>query len=108
MHDCIVLHSPAFIDDDWISCACEVFNITRFTINEAPVRFTHSQEVRPQSADGVFGDVGQRLAQRRSKHERSHGLVHTRYILITEGSSGPQIYGKTLTEDYLWCRHKNS
>lgn len=62
-------HSPAFIDDDWISGAREVLNITRFTVNEAPVWVTHGQKVRPQSADGVFGDIGQRLAQRRSKHE---------------------------------------
>lgn len=81
--NCSVFRSPAFIGDLRISSAGEVLDIPQSAVDEAPVRFADGQEVRSQAADGVFGDVGQRLAQRRSEHEGSHGLVHTHYIFIT-------------------------
>lgn len=73
---------PGLIHQKLVSCACEILNVsTSFAVETIPDRFAHSQEVWPQTADGVLGYVGQRLASTSAKHTAPHSFVDTRHIL---------------------------
>lgn len=52
-----------------------------------PVRLAHIQEVRPEPADGVLGDVSQRLAHGGPEQEGTDGFVN-RGNIAAEGGFG--------------------
>lgn len=77
---------PGFIDQELVSCAGEVLNVSSsFAVDGIQRRFAHGQEVWPQAADGVLGDVCQRLASTSSKQVAPHRFVDTRHVLGSQG-----------------------
>lgn len=94
-----------------LSSAGEVLDVyASFAVDATPDWFTYSQEVGPQTADGVLGYISQRLASSSSKHIAAHSLVDTRHVL------GPhrlvldarQVNRKALAADNLQQRRLNN
>lgn len=72
---------PGLVDQKTFPRAGEVLHVPSSpAVDVFPDRLANSQEVWPQTADGVFGDVRQRLADGGSEHVAAHGLVDTRQI----------------------------
>ena len=68
---------PALVDLGCVSAACEVFDIIpQWTVDLVPVGLADVQEVWPEPADGVLGDVGQRLAHGGTKEKGADGFVN--------------------------------
>lgn len=79
-------HPPALVGHPLVSGAGEGFNILpQRTVDGLPVRLAHVQEVRPQPANGVLGDVGQRLAHGGPEQEGAHGFVNAGNIAAKGG-----------------------
>lgn len=77
---------PGFIHQELVPAAGEVLNVSpSFAVDAIPRRSAHSQEVRPQAADGVLGYVGQGLASGGAKHVAPHRFVDTSHILGSQG-----------------------
>lgn len=76
---------PGLIHQKLVSCAGEVLDVsTSSAVDAIPHRFAYSQEVRPQTADGVLGYVRQGLAGAGSEQVAPHSFVDARRIF------GPQ------------------
>lgn len=75
---------PAFPDFVFIPLAYEVLNITITAVDFRPVWVTDRQEVRPQSAYRILGDVSQGLTSCGSKQKGSDGFVNSGYIVIAD------------------------
>lgn len=77
---------PGFIHQELVSCAGEVLNVSsRLAVDAIPHRLAHSQEVRPQAADGVLGYVSQGLTSGGTEHVAPHRFVDTRHVLGSLG-----------------------
>lgn len=75
----------SFVHQKVISSTCEVLYVSScFTVDPIPHWFAYSQEVRPQSTDGVFGNVSQRLAGSGSKHAAPHSFVNAHHALLSQ------------------------
>lgn len=80
---------PALVDLGGVSVADKVFDVLPGgAVDLTPVGLAHVQEVRPEAADGVLGDVGERLTHGGAKQEGADGLVNTGHI-AAEGGFGP-------------------
>lgn len=51
-------------------------------VSHADLRRTHGHEMRPRPTDGVLGQIGQGLADRRSEQEGAPHLVERRHVLV--------------------------
>ncbi len=51
-------------------------------VSRADLGGTDSEEVWPRAADGVLGEVSQRLANSCSEQEGAHYLVECSYVLV--------------------------
>lgn len=72
---------PGLILQKLLSRAGEVLDVSaRLAVDTLPCWFAHSQKVRPQTADGVFSDVSQRLAGGGSKHKAPHCFIEARHM----------------------------
>lgn len=79
---------PALVDLGGISAADKVFDVLPGgAVNLTPVGPADVQEVWPEAADGVLGNVGERLAHGGAKQEGADGLVNTGHI-AAEGGFG--------------------
>lgn len=105
----ILFELPGLIYQKLVSSAGEVLNVSAsFAVDAIPDWFTYSQEVWPQTTDGVFGYVCQRLASSSPEHVAPHSFVDTRHI------SGPhrlvldarQVNRKALATDDLQKKMK--
>lgn len=77
--------SPGFVHQKVISSACEVLYVSScFTVDPIPRWFAYSQEMRPQSTDGVFSNISQRLAGSSSKHAAPHSFVNAHHALLSQ------------------------
>lgn len=102
---------PGLIYQKLLSSAGEVLDVSAsFAVDAAPDWLAYSQEVGPQTADGVLGYVSQRLASSSSEHIAAHSFVDTRHVL------GPhrlvldarQVNRKALAADDLQQRRLNN
>lgn len=64
--------------------ASEVLNVPQAAVYPCPVGLAHCNEVRTQSAYGVLGNVGQRLASSCPKNEGPNGFVDSGYVVISD------------------------
>lgn len=98
---------PGFINQKLLSTAGEVLDVsTSFTVDSVPCWFTHSQEVWPQTADGVLSDVRQRLTSSCSEQIAPHHFVDTGHILCPQRLvlNARQVDRKALsTDDHNKC-----
>lgn len=79
---------PALVDLGGVPAADKVFDVLPGgAVNLTPVWPAHVQEVGPQAADGVLGDVGERLAHGGAKQEGADGLVNAGHV-AAEGGFG--------------------
>lgn len=70
-------HPPALVGHPLVSGAGELFDVhPQRAVDELPVGLAHVQEVGPEAADGVLGDVGQRLAHGGAEQEGTDGFVN--------------------------------
>lgn len=95
---------PGFIDQELVSCAGEVLHVSSgFAVDAIPRRLAHGQEVWPQAANGVLGDVGQGLAGASTEHVAPHRFVDTRHILGSQGlvPDAGHVNGEALAADDL-------
>lgn len=73
---------PGLVDQKTVPRAGEILHVPSSpAVDVFPDRFADGQEVWPQTADGVFGHVRQRLADGGSERKAAHGLVDARQIL---------------------------
>lgn len=73
---------PGLVHQKALPRAGEVLHVASgLAVDDLPDRFANSQEVGPQTADGVFGDVRQGLVGGRPEQEAAHGLVDARQVL---------------------------
>lgn len=73
---------PGLINQKPFSCAGEVLDVSsRFAVDVIPRGLADSQEVWPQTADGVLSNIGERLANSSSKHEAPDSFIDACHIL---------------------------
>lgn len=83
---------PALVDPGGVSAADKVFDVLPDgTVNLTPVGSAHVQEVRPEAADGVLGDVGERLAHGGTEQEGADSLVNAGQV-AAEGGFGSDAF----------------
>lgn len=101
---------PGLVHHETVPRAGEVLRIPSSpAVDVFPHWLANSQEVGPQTADGVFSYVRQRLADGGAKDEAAHHLVDTRQVL------GPRrlvrdarhVDGQTFATDDLRHRRYN-
>lgn len=56
--------------------------VDQLHVTHADLGSAHRQEIGSGAADGVLGQVGQRLADSRPKQEGAHHLVEHGYVLV--------------------------
>lgn len=84
--------------------ASEVLDVAQAAVYPRPVGLAHSNEVRAQPADGVLGNVCQRLASSCPKNEGPNAFVNSGYVVISDKRIWVQIIIKdweSLSYDYL-------
>lgn len=73
---------PGLVHHERVPRAGEVLRVPSSpAVDVFPHWLANSQEVGPQTADGVFGYVRQRLADGEAKDEAAHRLVDARQVL---------------------------
>lgn len=76
---------PALIDFGGIPHADEVLDVSSFrTVDLRPVRLAYVQEVWPEPADRILGDVRERLTYGGTEHKGADGLIDTGHITVAE------------------------
>lgn len=73
---------PGLVHQELFPSAGEVLHVAAsLAVDAVPRRLAHGEEVWPQAADGVLGDVRQGLAGGRSEHVAAHCFVDARHVL---------------------------
>lgn len=76
---------PALVDFSCIPRAGEVLDVSPSrTVNLRPVRPAYVQEVWPQPANGILGDIRERLTYGGTEHKSADGLIDTGHITVAE------------------------
>lgn len=104
-------HAPAFLHSVRVPSAHVVFNVPITAVDFCPVGVTHIQEVRPQSAYRILGDVGQGLTGGRTKQKRPDGFVNSGYVVIPDKGIRVQevtVDRQGFSDNYLKRKQKNS
>lgn len=76
---------PGLFDYGRVPRADEVLDVSPSrTVDLRPVRLAHVQKVRPQPADGVLGDIRERLTYGGTEHEGADGLIDAGHVTVAE------------------------